>query len=462
MASSSMRKGQKMSKSRGNAVDPSDAVDEHGADAVRWYLVTVSQPGSSKRFDPEGVREASRKYFDTLFNTYRFFSLYASAEGWEPSNEDPLPEARPLIDRWILSRLNSLVALVEEELEAYHPTRAYRAVGEFLNEDLSNWYVRRSRPRFWGNADSPDARAAFRTLWDTLVTVTRVVAPVTPFTADWLHRALTGSSVHLAPFPKPEPELVDRPLEGGMESVRALVSLGRAAREEVQIRVRQPLRKMYAVTPKDAELDGDLLSLLQEELNVKEVDFLGSAEGLVTLVAKPNYRVLGPRFQSRTEEAAQAIKDLPPDALSAFRAGDRVEVEVGGEVFALEPDELEVVEEAAKGLVVQGDGQFTAALDPHVDEGLREEGLARELVNRIQRLRKESGLEITDRIALGIFGPEEVRGAAEAHTGPFIEGETLALEYRAGGPDDSADYDAVRDVDLDGFPARIAISRRNP
>jgi isoleucyl-tRNA synthetase len=450
--------GQKMSKSRGNAVDPWDAVNEHGADAVRWYLVTVSQPGSSKRFDPEGVRELARKYFDTLFNTYRFFSLYASAEGWQPSDADPEPEARPLLDRWILSRLNTLVSMVEEELEAYQVTRAYRAVGDFLNEDLSNWYVRRSRARFWGNADSPDAQAAFRTLWEALVTVCKLVAPVTPFVADWLHRALTGESVHLAAFPTARPGLVDRPSEEGMDSVRVLVSLGRAAREEVQIRVRQPLGKMYAVTPKGLELDGELLALLQEELNVKEVAFLASAEGLVTLVAKPNYRILGPRFGSRTEDAAQAIRDLTPEALSSLRLGERVEVEVGGERFALESEELEVVEAAAEGLVVRGDGRFTAALDPSVDEALRKEGLSRELVNRIQRLRKDSGLEITDRISLGIFGPKEVLEAAEAYK-EFIEGETLALEYRGGIEGDLGGYHAFREVDLDGLSVQIAISR---
>jgi isoleucyl-tRNA synthetase len=450
--------GQKMSKSRGNVVDPWDAVAEHGADAVRWYLVTVSQPGASKRFDPEGVREAARKYFDTLFNTYRFFALYASAEDWVPGDDDPPPESRPDIDRWILSRLHSLVLQVETELEAYHITRAYRAVGDFLNEDLSNWYVRRSRPRFWGNADAPDAKAAFRTLWETLVTVTRLVAPVTPFTADWIHRALGAGSVHLAPFPVADAQRADRELEVAMDAVRALVSLGRAAREEVKIRVRQPLRTMYAVTPQGLGLDGSLLALLQDELNVKEVSFLGSAEGLVHLVAKPNYRVLGPRFQRETEAAASAIRALPPEALASYRNGDRVTIVVGGEEHVVEPGELDVKEEAKGGLVVQGDGEFTAALDPHLDEDLRREGLARELVNRIQRLRKDADLDITDRISLAVYGPHEVQEAAVAFR-DFIAGETLAREFRVGGGDGPTGDEVYRDVDLDGFVARIAVSR---
>jgi len=450
--------GLKMSKSRGNVVDPWDAVNEHGADAVRWYMVTVSQPGASKRYDDEGVRESSRKFFDTFLNTYRFFSLYAVAEGWAPEEGDPNPESRPIIDRWILSRYSSLLSEVEEELEKFHVTRAYRAVGEFLSEDLSNWYVRRSRSRFWGSDDSPDSRAAFRTLWEVLVGLSRIIAPVTPFVSDWIHRALTGESVHLAPFPVHETGHVDPGLEDGMAAVRALVSLGRAAREDVQIRVRQPLGKMYAVTPGGLVLDGDLLDLLKDELNVKSVAFLGSAEGLVGLVAKPNFRALGPRFQKQSEEAAAAIRSLSTEALSAFQKGEVVEVEVGGERFTLESEELEILEEAKEGLVVQGDGTFTAALDPTLNQELRQEGLARELVNRIQRLRKDSGLKITDRIALRVSGPGEVMDAAEAFR-DFITGETLAQEFHVDDSESTLEMDFQKNVELDGASARIALSK---
>ncbi|MGD2121034.1 MAG: isoleucine--tRNA ligase [Gemmatimonadota bacterium] len=450
--------GLKMSKSRGNVVDPWDAVGEHGADAVRWYLVTVSQPGASKRYDPEGVRESSRKFFDTLFNTYHFFSLYASAEQWAPSDDDPEAGARPTIDRWILSRFSTLVDHVAAELDVFHLTRAYRAVGEFLNEELSNWYVRRSRSRFWGSGDSPDSRAAFRTLWEILVGLARLVAPVTPFVADWIHRALAGGSVHLAPFPTAEPQRVDRELEEGMAAVRGLTSLGRAAREEAQIRVRQPLGKMYAVTPGGVRLDDELLDLLKDELNVKEVSFLGSAEGLVGLVAKPNFRALGPRFQKRSEEAAAAIRALTTDDLRNFRNGATVQIRVGNEDFVLQPEELDVLEEAREGLVVQGDGTFTAALDPTLDDALRREGLARELVNRIQRLRKESGLHITDRIFLGISGGDAVIAAADAFRS-FISGETLAPEYWVGSSDHRPGFEFEVEVDLDGQAARLGLSR---
>jgi isoleucyl-tRNA synthetase len=253
---------------------------------------------------------------------------------------------------------------------------------------------------------------------------------------------------------------VDPELEEGMAAVRALVSLGRAAREEVKIRVRQPLRRMYAVTRGGRELDGEVLALLKDELNVKEVAFLGNAEGLVNLTAKPNYRALGPRFQQRTEDVARAIRSLSKDALLSFRKGERVEVSLGEDVFALETEDLEVLEEAREGLVVQGDGDFTAALDPRIDEELHREGLARELVNRIQRMRKDSGLDITDRISLGVFGGQEVRAAAQDFR-EFIAGETLAREYRTGKVVEDADagFEVVREVELDGHQAFLGLGR---
>jgi isoleucyl-tRNA synthetase len=450
--------GQKMSKSKGNVVDPWDAVAEHGADVVRWYLVTVSQPGASKRYDSEGVKESARKVFDTLFNTYRFFSLYASAEGWTPSEADPDRASRPMIDRWILSRFSSLLTEVEEELSRFQVTRAYRAVGEFLSEDLSNWYVRRSRGRFWGSGESPDSRAAFRTLWEVLVDLARVMAPIAPFVSDWIHRALTSESVHLAPFPEAVDGTVDAELEEGMVAVRALVSLGRAAREEVQIRVRQPLGKMFAVMPGGMVLGGELLDLLKDELNVKEVDFLESAGGLVGLTGKPNFRSLGPRFQKNSEVAASVIRTLSSEALAAFRGGEVVEIEVGGERFPLNEDDLEVVEEGQGGLVVQGDGSFTAALDPALDDDLRREGLARELVNRVQRLRKDSDLKITDRISLGVFGDEGVQGAASAFQ-EFITGETLAETFYTADLGDGADFQFSREFEIEDISVRLSLSR---
>ncbi len=448
--------GQKMSKSRGNVVDPWDAVGEHGADALRWYLITVSNPWVAKRYDPDGVREAYRKFFDTLFNTYRFFALYASVEGWSPSDADPPLEARPVLDRWLASRVDSVVAAVRRELDAYEVTRAYRVLGDFVVEDLSNWYVRRSRARFWGNSDAEDMQAAFRTLHDALVTVALLAAPVVPFTADWLHRALTGESAHLSAMPEVRGH-IDPELEADMDAARTLVSLGRAAREEVRIRVRQPLRRILAVLPQGRTLSGPLLDLVRDELNVKEVEFLESADDLVRLEARPNYRALGPRFGKRTNDAARAIRALGQEALAAYRAGKPVSVTLDDETVPLQEGDLEVVQHAAGDLVVKGEGAVTVALDPTLDDQLRAEGLARELVNRVQRLRKDVGLEITDRIRLGIAGPQELLAAARAHQ-DFIAGETLALEVHLGDGLENGAFAHERQVDIDGAPVRIALS----
>ncbi|MFW6200638.1 MAG: isoleucine--tRNA ligase, partial [Gemmatimonadota bacterium] len=399
--------GQKMSKSKGNAVNPWEAVDDFGADALRWYLITVSNPWAAKRYDPAGLDEVGRKWFDTLFNTYRFFALYGNVEEWVPSEDDPPPAERTLADRWILSRLATVTGEVAEELADYQLTRAYRVVGDFLDDDVSNWYVRRSRSRFWGKTADADARAAFRTLWEVLVNVSRLVAPVTPFSADWLHRALTEESAHLAAFPDPDDEVRDPDLEAEMESARAVVTLGRAAREEVQLRVRQPLRTLEVVLPGRRRIRPEVVELVKEELNVKQVEFLSSSERLVRLTARPNFRALGPRFGADTEKAAQAIRELPEEALERLRevmirGADRadgesaevaegaqvaedagVTIQVGGEEHLVGPDSLDLVEEASGDRVVRSEGEYTVALDPTLDEELRREGLARELVNRI-------------------------------------------------------------------------------
>jgi isoleucyl-tRNA synthetase len=449
---------QKMSKSKGNVVNPWDAIAEHGADALRWHFITSSNPWVPKRYDPEGMRESASKLFDTLFNTYKFFALYARVERWEPSDADPPPADRPLIDRWLVSRLDTLTSAVMGELDDYQITRAYRELGDFVVEDLSNWYVRRCRPRFWGNTDASDARAAFRTLYDALCTVCLLAAPCVPFSADWVYHALTGRSVHLQRYPR-RPAGGDAVLEGDMDVARTLVSLGRAAREDVRIRVRQPLRTLHAVVPGPRPVGEGVLELVRDELNVKRVVFLSSAEELVRLVGRPNFRNLGPRFGKRTQAAADAIRALPQEALAAYREGSAVEVEVDGVRHALQTGDLEVAQEASGGLVVKAEGRFTVALDPALDDELRAEGLARELVNRIQRLRKDAGLEITDRIELAVEGPEALRSAAEAHRA-FLSGETLAVAVEVGdvGALTSGEgFPHVRDVDLDGLAARIAL-----
>ncbi len=447
--------GRKMSKSRGNVVDPWDAVADHGADGVRWYMITVSNPWLPTRFDPDGVKESAARFFDTLQNIYRFFALYANVEEWGVGKSGSA--AHTPLDRWLLSRLNTLVTRVRGELDGYNPTRAYRAVAAFVDGELSNWYVRRARPRFWGNTDPRDADAAFSTLHEALRTVALLIAPVTPFISDWLHRALTGRSSHTEPFPEADSALIDEELELHMTHVRSLSTLARAAREEVRIRVRQPLGRLLAVVPGAAPAD-DVLALLIDEINVKKVEFAASSEGLVTLTARPAFRALGRRFGKRTPEAAARIRELGEDELGVMRGGGVARIEVGGEAVEVGGDEMEVVEEARGGWVVRSEGRYTVALDPTLDEALRREGLARELVNRIQRLRRDSGLEITDRIRLAVGGSEAVCVAAREHEAAIAR-ETLAAVVEVGARAGEG-LAARKEVVVDGEAAVLGLARQ--
>ena len=467
--------GRKMSKSRGNVVDPWDAVADHGADGVRWHMITVSNPWLPTRFDAEGVKESASRFFDTLFNTYRFFALYANLEDWRPGSLDqaasepddapsgsPRPRGSPPgsasrrpLDRWLLSRLHRLVRTVRDELDGYNPTRAYRAVAAFVGGELSNWYVRRARSRFWGNTESADAAAAFATLHEALRVTALLIAPVTPFTSDWLHRALTGRSSHTERFPEADADMIDDRLEADMAQVRTLSTLGRAAREAVGIRVRQPLGRLLAVVPGEQPAD-DVLGLLRDEINVRRVEFAADAEGLVSLAARPDFRALGRRFGRLTQEAAGAIRVLDGEALRAVRGGGTVRIEVGGASHEVGAEEVGVVEEAKGSWVVRSEGRCTVGLDPAITEELRREGLARELVNRIQRLRRDSGLAVSDRIRLGIAGGDGVRAAATDHE-RVIARETLAVAVEIGGRLDG-NFDFSREAALDGEPAVLGLS----
>jgi isoleucyl-tRNA synthetase len=451
------KQGQKMSKSRGNVVDPWDMIALYGADAIRWYLLTVSQPWVPKQFDPDALGESAHRTFDTLANTYKFFQIYANLEHWSAGVDDPPVEQRGVLDRWIAARCSALVKQVRADLDAYEVTRAARAIGEFIVDDLSNWYVRRSRERFYGSADQADTRAAFRTLWDALQTVARLLAPITPFQADWLYRALTGESAHLAVFPQAVAPIDDDLLEG-MSAVRVLSRLGRAARTTVGIKVRQPLRTMYAVVPSARPLEEALLEVVRDELNVKDVRFLHAAEELVTLTAVPNFRVIGKRFGAGTQQAAQRIRELTSAQLSAFRAGAPLEITLDGQTHTLAAEDVEIRQNARGELVVESDEGFTVALDPAVDEALKLEGLARELVNRVQRARRDAGLAVSDRIRLGIFADSAELMQAVERFRAYIAGETLAVALQTGTDVPHADgYAAVQDVELEGLRARIAL-----
>jgi isoleucyl-tRNA synthetase len=425
--------GKKMSKSRGNAVDPWQVIERHGVDAVRLFFMGVGQLGIERRFDEAVIREFAGRFLLTLKNVYGFFALYANF-GWSPSDADPAPAERPLLDRWVLSRLAATEREVDALLGAFDATTAARRLMDFFDGDVSKWYVRLSRDRFWGDVGTPDARAAFATLHEVLSVSVRLLAPFAPFVTDWIHRELAGESVHLADFTRGEGARAheDAVLDRAMVDVRQLAALGRAGREQVGINVRQPLSTVLAVVPGGGgTLPDQLTVLLKAELNVKEVRWLASSEELVSLEARPNFRALGKRFGKATPLAAEAVAALSSDALRRMERGEPVGISVDGSEHLVQPAELTIVRRAAGDYVVQeGDG-YVVALDPTVTEPLRREGLARELVSRVQRMRKEAGLLVSDRIRLLVVGDAEVESAAREHR-DWIAAEVLARHLAVG------------------------------
>ena len=445
--------GQKMSKSRGNVVNPWAMIEEFGADAVRLYLLASSQVWLPKRFDRTAIKDVAGKFFNALRNSYGFFALYAG--DWTPGRA-PEPSARPLVDRWLLSRLDATVEAVGGAWARYDPTDGARALMEFVVDDVSQWYVRANRSRFWAVDGSAD-RAALATLHEVLETVSRLLAPAAPFASDWLHRALAGTSVHLARFPEVRGRR-DPALEAAMDAVRRLASLAHGARQERKLPVRQPLARLQLAVPaavRGPELD-ELLELLRLEVNVKSVEVVGSDAELVRLRAKPNFRSLGKRYGKRTPVIAAAAAGLTPDQLRGLEQGQTATIEVDGEAASYLPEDVVVEREVASDWLVASDGPFVVALDPHLTESLRHEGTAREVVNRIQRLRKEAGYVYTDRIGVWMDGGAEVLDAVRANA-EFIRGETLARRLELGGRAPTPDLE--QQVDIDGHGVVVGVQR---
>jgi isoleucyl-tRNA synthetase len=450
--------GQKMSKSRGNTVEPMAVMERHGADAVRLFLVTASQVWKPRSFDEAVIRGTAGRFLVTLKNLYGFFAEYANF-GWAPSPADPGRDDRPAIDRWVLSRLASTEDGANRLLDAFDATGAARVVMEFVDEDVSKWYVRSSRRRFW-DARGTDSRAAFATLHEVLVATCRLLAPFAPFVTDWMHRELTGESVHVAPYVRPDPFAPKPDLDEAMREIRTLATLGRAAREAAGVNVRQPLARMVCVLPVHGPavdaLVQELVPLLAAELNVKSVEFASSADALVSLEAKPNFRALGQRWGKETPRAAAAVAALSSDTLRAFERGEPVIIGVDGTDHQLTAEEVTIHRRASGPLEVQEDGARFAAIDTTVTPELRAEGMAREMVSRIQRLRKDTGLAVSDRIRLQIAGPDALRAIAEQHR-QWIAGEVLAREMIVTDAL-SADPSAIA-LELDGMTAHIALTR---
>ncbi len=446
--------GRKMSKRLGNVVDPVDVVRQFGADAVRIYLMAGSQVWLEKRFDPDAVREGAAGFLNRLRHTYDFFALYA--EDWTPPASAPPMDRRPVADRWILSRLDGLVVAVRDAWAGYDPTAGVRAIIDFCDNDLSNWYVRVNRPRFW----APDAAAdpaALATLHEVLGTVCRLLAPAAPFLSDAIHRRLTGASVHLAPFPTPAGR-DDAALDESMNVVRRLASLARAARERAGLKVRQPLAatRVAIPAPLRERVGDELLALLAAEVNVREVSVVASDESLVRLRGKPNFRSLGKVYGKDTPLAARAAAGLTGEQLRALEDGEAQEVRENGRTFRYRPEDVLVQREVVTDWLVESDRGLVAAIDPHLTAELRREGIARELVHRIQRLRKEAGYDYNTRIALSLSGDEAVLAAAGAFR-DFIAAETLARRVEIG--TQLPDADVRETVDLDGRTVVLSVRR---
>jgi isoleucyl-tRNA synthetase len=457
--------GQKMSKSRGNVVAPWDVIERHGADAFRWYYFTSQQPWSGYRFSVETVGESVRKFLLTLWNTYSFYVLYANVDGFDHSSRSGADATRPDLDRWILSRLQATVTSVRESLDTYDTTSAGRSIATFV-DDLSNWYVRRSRRRFWrqtvrGGAGEDDKVAAYLTLHHCLVAVSKLLAPFTPFVADEIYSNLDGDepSVHLCDFPEPDESVIDKQLDFDMAVARRTVELGRAARSQARVKVRQPLREAVIVADeRERSAIARLEDLVLDELNVKEVSYVSEAEELADYEVKPNYRTLGPRFGARMAAAAKAIEALDPGAVAvALDRGEAVEITVEGERESLAADDLSLLMLPRTGYQLERQANYAVALRLELDEELRREGVAREVVHAVQNARKGAGLQVEDRIELALSGEGALLEAVRDHA-DYVAGETLAarLELDGTGVIEGAHTATAR---IEGSELAIALKR---
>ncbi len=452
--------GNAMSKSKGNVIDPWDMIDEYGADAVRWYLYSSTAPWKTRRLEEKGPGEVLYKFLDTVRNTYNFFSLYAEIDNFDPAEARGEDFELTSLDRWIRSRLNGTIEAVTESLDDYDVPAATAAIEDFV-DDLSNWYVRCSRDRFWSDQSTEDKLAAHATLYRSLLTLSKLFAPFTPFLAEELYDNLRSDgpeSVHLADWPSVDSEAMDDALEDHMEQVRRLTALGRKARNQAEIKVRQPLRELIVRPKKEFdELSGESLELLKEELNLKEVKFTEDLEGYYVPIVKPDFSKLGPKFGENAQKIGGKIEEIEDELLAtALDETGEFELELKGETFTVASPDVEVSYEPDETFVRVEDNDYVLLLDVKLDEELRQEGYVRELIRRIQQLRKEAGFEVTDRIELYYRADEEIVTAVEKHSG-YLQEETLARKLTAGDLPEEAD--AFSEESLNGKKAKIALNR---
>ena len=428
------KNGNKMSKRLGNAVDPFATIEKYGSDPLRWYMITNASPWDNLKFDVEGVEEVRRKFFGTLYNTYSFFALYANVDGFDYSQEEVAWAKRPEIDRWILSLLNSLVKDVDAYLNAYEPTRAGRAISDFVNDHLSNWYVRLNRKRFWQGGLTEDKLSAYQTLYTCLETVAKLMAPIAPFYADKLFCdliAVTGreqvESVHLSDFPVCHEELIDKALEERMQMAQDISSMVLALRRKVNIKVRQPLHVLMVPVLDEHQKESieAVKSLILNEVNVKDMKFVDNTAGILVKRIKPDFKKLGPRYGKIMKTLAAQIQQMSQEDINAFEKAGTFTLQVEGQEAVIERADVEIISEDIPGWLVANEGRLTVALDITITDDLKKEGLARELVNRVQNLRKSSGFDITDKVNITVASSTEMNDAINDYK-EYIANQVLA------------------------------------
>ena len=456
------KNGNKMSKRLGNAVDPFGTIEKYGSDPLRWYMITNASPWDNLKFDLEGVEEVRRKFFGTLYNTYSFFALYANVDNFNFSEAEIPVNERPEIDQWIISLLNSLIKEVDEHYNNYEPTRAGRAISDFVNDNLSNWYVRLNRKRFWGGSMNADKLSAYQTLYTCLETIASLMAPISPFFADKLYSDLTtatgrdNKSVHLSLFPTCNETLINKELEERMKIAQDMTSMILALRRKVNIKVRQPLTAI--MVPVVSETQRSQIEAVKElvlnEVNVKEIKFVDDTEGILIKRVKPDFKKLGPRYGKIMKQLAATIANMEQHDISVFEKAGSFTFNIDGTEATVELNDVEIISEDIPGWLVANEGNITVALDITVTDELKQEGIARELVNRIQNMRKSGGLEITDKICVTIEKNDETDKAVEVY-GEYIAKQVLANSITVS---ENISENAT-DVDFDGFILKIAITK---